>query len=308
MILAKNLTKRFGDRTVVDHINFDIPQGQVVGFLGPNGAGKTTTMRLLTAYLPADEGQAELAGLNVFNQPLAVRRRLGYLPEDNPLWEDLELTEALHFAGRLRGLTDDASRAARVRAVVKSCGLRREIGTKVGELSKGFRQRLGLAAAIIHDPEILILDEPTSGLDPNQVLEVRDLIRKLRTHKTVLISTHILPEVTATCDRVIIINAGKIVADGTPADLAGDMADKNRLHVELKGPKDDIRRALAGLPGASQIVADEIEGSFIVESAAGADLREGVFRLAAHNDWPILSLRQERLSLEEIFRALTQNP
>ena len=308
MILAQNLTKRFGDRTAVDHVSFDIPQGQVVGFLGPNGAGKTTTMRLLTAYLPADEGQAELAGLSVQDQPLAVRRRLGYLPEDNPLWEDLELTEALHFAGRLRGLIDDASRAARVKAVVKSCGLRREVGTKVGELSKGFRQRLGLAAAIIHDPEILILDEPTTGLDPNQVLEVRDLIRELRTHKTVLISTHILPEVTATCDRVIIITAGKIVADGTPADLAGDMADKNRLHVELKGPPDDIRKSLAGLAGASQVAAGEAAASFIVESPAGADLREEVFRLAVRNDWPILSLRQERLSLEEIFRALTHNP
>jgi len=308
MILAQNLTKRFGDRTAVDHVSFDIPQGQVVGFLGPNGAGKTTTMRLLTAYLPADEGHAELAGLSVTEQPLAVRRRLGYLPEDNPLWEDLELTEALHFAGRLRGLTDDAARATRVKAVVKSCGLRREIGAKVGELSKGFRQRLGLAAAIIHDPEILILDEPTSGLDPNQVLEVRDLIRELRARKTVLISTHILPEVTATCDRVIIINAGKIVADGTPADLAGDMADKNRLHVELKGPRDDVRQALAGLSGASQVAAGESGASFVVESAAGADLREEVFRMAVRRDWPILSLRQERLSLEEIFRALTRDP
>ncbi|MCX5794251.1 MAG: ATP-binding cassette domain-containing protein [Elusimicrobia bacterium] len=304
MILAKNLTKRFGDRTAVDHVSFDIPQGPVVGFLGPNGAGKTTTMRLLTAYLPADEGHAELAGLSVCDQPLAVRRRLGYLPEDNPLWEDLELTEALHFAGRLRGLSDDASRAARVKAVVKSCGLRREVGTKVGELSKGFRQRLGLAAAIIHDPEILILDEPTTGLDPNQVLEVRGLISELRARKTVLISTHILPEVTATCDRVIIINAGKIVADGTPAELAGDMADKNRLHVELKGPQDDILQALTQVAGASH-VAGEPGGSFIVESAAGADLREQVFRLAVSHDWPILSLRQERLSLEEIFRALT---
>ena len=184
MIQAKNLTKRFGDRTAVDHVSFEIPQGQVVGFLGPNGAGKTTTMRLLTAYLPADEGQAELGGMSVTERPLEVRRRLGYLPEDNPLWQDLELTEALHFAGRLRGLSDDSQRAARVKAVVKSCGLRREVGTKVGELSKGFRQRLGLAAAIIHDPEILILDEPTSGLDPNQVQEVRDLIRALRSQKT----------------------------------------------------------------------------------------------------------------------------
>jgi len=308
MIIAKNLTKRFGGRTAVDHVSFDIPQGQVVGFLGPNGAGKTTTMRLLTAYLPADEGQAELAGLSVSEQPLEVRRRLGYLPEDNPLWEDLELTEALHFAGRLRGLSDDAARAGRVKAVVKSCGLRREVGTKVGELSKGYRQRLGLAAAIIHDPEILILDEPTSGLDPNQVQEVRGLIRELRSQKTMLISTHILPEATATCDRVIIINRGRIVADGKPAELAGNMADRNRLHVELRGPQGEVSRALAALPGAAQVSAPAAGESFVVESPAGADLREEVFRLAVRADWPILSLRQERLSLEEVFRALTKDP
>ncbi len=308
MITAVNLTKRFGERVAVDHVSFDIPRGQVVGFLGPNGAGKTTTMRLLTAYLGADEGRAELAGLSVADKPLEVRRRLGYLPEDNPLWDDLELTETLHFFGRLRGLADDAARAARVKAVVKSCGLRREVGTKVGELSKGFRQRLGLAAAIIHDPEILILDEPTSGLDPNQVIEVRDLIRELRAQKTMLISTHILPEAAAVCDRVIIINAGRLVADGTPADLAGQLADKSRLHVELRAPRAEAAAALAGLPGAVRVVAPEAEGeSFVVESAAGTDLREAAFRLAVRNDWPILSLRLERLSLEEVFRALTQN-
>jgi ABC-2 type transport system ATP-binding protein len=304
MIAARDLTKRFGTRTAVDRVSFEIPQGQVVGFLGPNGAGKTTTMRLLTAYLPADEGRAELAGLDVAEHPLAVRRRLGYLPEDNPLWEDLELTEALHFAGRLRGLGDDAARAARVKTVIKSCGLRREVGSKVGELSKGYRQRLGLAAALIHDPEILILDEPTSGLDPNQVQEVRGLIRELRSRKTVLVSTHILPEAVAVCDRVIIIHQGRIAADGKPAELAGGLADENRLRVELRGPREEVRAALAGLPGAAGV--SEAGGeTFVVESPAGADLREEVFRLAVRRDWPILSLRQERLSLEEVFQSLT---
>ena len=307
MILARDLTKRFGGRTAVDRVSFEIPQGQIVGFLGPNGAGKTTTMRLLTAYLPADEGRAEVAGLDVAEAPLEARRRLGYLPEDNPLWEDLELTEALHFAGRLRGLTDDGARAARVKAVVKSCGLRREVGSKVGELSKGYRQRLGLAAAIIHDPEILILDEPTSGLDPNQVQEVRGLIRELRRRKTVLVSTHILPEATAVCDRVIIIHRGRIAADGSPAELSGGLTDKNRLHLELRGPRDEARAALAGLPGASG-VSEAGAGELLVESPAGVDLREAVFRLAAARDWPILSLRQERLSLEEVFQALTKEP
>ncbi|HAM36781.1 MAG TPA: ABC transporter [Elusimicrobia bacterium] len=307
MILAENLTKRFGGRVAVDHASFSIPQGQVVGFLGPNGAGKTTTMRLLTAYLPADEGRAELAGIDVESDPLTVRRRLGYLPEDNPLYDDLEVTDCLRLMGRLRGMSDDAKRDERVKAVIRSCGLRKEVGSRVGELSKGFRQRLGLAAAIIHDPEILILDEPTSGLDPNQVQEVRGLIADLRTQKTVLLSTHILPEVTATCDRVIIINAGRIVADGTPSDLAGNLADKNRLHVELKGPADAVQAALSGLPGAARVLRPADETGFVIESAAGADLREEVFRLAARSDWPILGMRQERLSLEEVFRALTQN-
>ena len=306
MILAQNLTKRFGERVAVDHVSFDIPPGQVVGFLGPNGAGKTTTMRLLTAYLPADEGRAELAGLRVEEDPLAARRRLGYLAEDNPLIENLEVTDYLHFIGRLRGLTDPRRRSERVKAVVKSCGLRSEVGSLAGELSKGFRQRLGLAAAILHDPEILILDEPTSGLDPNQVQEVRDLIRELRAEKTVLLSTHILSEVTATCDRVIIIHAGKIVADGTPSQLAGNLSDKNRLHVELKGPLEEVEKALSTLGGAL-ILRREDAGIFVLESPVEIDLREQVFRLAVDRRWPILGLRQERLSLEEIFRALTQN-
>ncbi len=306
MILAQNLTKRFGERVAVDHVCFDIPQGQVVGFLGPNGAGKTTTMRLLTAYLPTDEGRAELAGIDVVQDPLAARRCLGYLPEDNPLIEDLEVTDYLHFTGRLRGLTDERRRAERVKSVVRSCGLRREVGSLVGELSKGYRQRLGLAAAILHDPKILILDEPTSGLDPNQVQEVRDLIGELRAEKTVLLSTHILSEVTATCDRVIIINSGKIVADGTPSQLAGNLSDKNRLHVELKGPAQEVETALSALRGAL-FLRREGAGSFVLESPADIDLREQVFKIAVERRWPILGLRQEKLSLEEIFKALTQN-
>ncbi|MDD5657257.1 MAG: ATP-binding cassette domain-containing protein [Elusimicrobia bacterium] len=262
MISAQNLVKRFNGRPAVDGVSFDIPRGQIVGFLGPNGAGKTTTMRLLTAYLTADEGRAELAGINVAEDPLSVRRRLGYLPEDNPLYGDLEVTDCLDFVARLRGLSDPAARAERVKAAVRSCGLRQEVGSRVGELSKGFRQRLGLAAAIVHDPEILILDEPTSGLDPNQVQEVRDLIRRLGGAKTVLLSTHILSEVTATCDRVIIISAGKIVADGTPRELEAGVSDRNRLQIELKGPPEQIEPALAALPGA--LLALRREAGFIV--------------------------------------------
>ncbi|MBI5882221.1 MAG: ATP-binding cassette domain-containing protein [Elusimicrobia bacterium] len=309
MIRAENLTKRFGEITAVDGLTFEIPVGQIVGFLGPNGAGKTTTMRLLTAYLPADDGRAVVMDLDVAEHPLAVRRRLGYLPENNPLHENLEVTDALHFIGRLRGLTDETARTARVKAVVKTCGLGSVVGRRTGELSKGFRQRLGLAQAIIHDPDVLVLDEPTSGLDPNQVLEVRDLIRELKKEKTLLLSTHILSEVQAVCDRVIILNGGRIAADGTPDELSGSLQNKNRLHLSLKGPAEGIRQALQGLPGVAAVSgpsgSGEADGRFVVESEASVDLREEVFRLAAARGWPVLHLSLERLSLEEVFRKLT---
>ncbi|MBI5208996.1 MAG: ATP-binding cassette domain-containing protein [Elusimicrobia bacterium] len=309
MIRAEGLTKRFGAITAVDRLAFEIPVGQVVGFLGPNGAGKTTTMRLLTAFLPPDEGKAVVMDLDVADHPLEVRRRLGYLPENNPLYDNLEVTDALHFVGRLRGLADRGPRTERVKAVVRTCGLASVVGRKTGELSKGFRQRLGLAQAIIHDPDVLVLDEPTSGLDPNQVVEVRDLIRELKKEKTLLLSTHILSEVVATCDRVIILNAGRIVADGTPDELAGNLQDKNRLYVELKGPAADILPSLERLPGAAAVrpcpKAGQAAEGFVLESEAAKDLREDVFALAASKRWPIMAMSQEKLSLEDVFRALT---
>jgi len=309
MIRALNLTKRFASLAAVDNISFEIPKGQVVGFLGPNGAGKTTTMRLLTAYLPASEGRCEVMGHDVSDEPLAVRRCVGYLPENNPLYEDFEVTDTLHYIGKLRGLTDLARRMNRVKAVIKSCGLKSAVGKKVGELSKGYRQRLGLAGAIIHDPDVLILDEPTSGLDPNQVLEVRELIKDLKKEKTLLLSTHILSEVTATCDRIIIISAGKIAADGTAAELSGNLQNKNRLYLEMKGPAEAVAEALSGLPGAARVYPERDGGGkegFIVESEATADLREAAFNLAAEKRWPILAMDQKTLSLEEVFRKLTQ--
>ncbi|MBI5623020.1 MAG: ATP-binding cassette domain-containing protein [Elusimicrobia bacterium] len=309
MIRAEKLTKRFGDITAVDGLDFEIQVGQIVGFLGPNGAGKTTTMRMLTAYLPADQGRAVVMDLDVAEHPLEVRRRLGYLPENNPLHENLEVTDALHFVGRLRGLYDDKARTERVKAVVKTCGLGGVAGRKTGELSKGYRQRLGLAQAIIHDPDVLVLDEPTSGLDPNQVHEVRDLIRELKKEKTLLLSTHILSEVQAVCDRVIILNAGRIAADGTPDELSGSLQNKNRLHLSLKGPRDTVRSALASIPGASSVAGPaawgKVSDAFVVESEASVDLREEVFRLASSKGWPIMHLSIEQLSLEEVFRKLT---
>ncbi len=312
MISVQNLVKRFGSTVAVNGISFEIPQGQVVGFLGPNGAGKTTTMRLLTGYLPPDDGAAQLADFDLRMHSLEIRRRLGYLPENNPLPDDIELTDYLHFVGRLRGLCDPADRLARVKRVLKLCSLASVVGKKLGELSKGFRQRVGLAQAIIHDPDILILDEPTSGLDPNQVQEVRGLIQDLKRQKTLILSTHILSEVQHTCDRVLIINKGKIVADGAPSDLAGTLQNVTRLFVALKGPQEEIEAALASLEGALRVLPqkgwDGAEDGFLVESDASRDLREEVFLAATKRRWPILAMRQERWSLEEVFHALTKEP
>ncbi len=308
MISAKELTKKYDGRAVVDRISFDVEKGQVVGFLGPNGAGKTTTMRLLTAYLPADGGVAAVMGKDVRSQSLEVRRAVGYLPENNPLYEDLELTDSLHYAALLRGMDDPASRLERIKEIIGLCGLRSHVGRRVHELSKGYRQRLGLAQAIVHDPPVLILDEPTSGLDPNQVSEVRGLIRELKKEKTLLLSTHILSEVTATCDRVVIIHSGKIVADGTPESLSGDLQDRNRLFVALKGPASEVSQALGRIQGVGDIrpiPANGSEPGFVIESSSGLDLREKVFEIASEKRWPILLMRQERLSLEEVFRKLT---
>jgi ABC-2 type transport system ATP-binding protein len=309
MITVQNLVKRFGATVAVDGVSFSIAQGQVVGVLGPNGAGKTTTMRLLTGYLPPDDGSAELLGHDLKTHSLDIRKRLGYLPENNPLPDDIEVTDYLHFVGKLRGLDDPAHRMERVKHVLKACSLREVVGKRLSELSKGYRQRVGLAQAIIHDPDILILDEPTCGLDPNQVQEVRGLIQDLKKEKTLLLSTHILSEVQATCDRVLIIHRGKIVGDGTPNELGGGMQNKNRLKVALKGPKAEVQHALANLNGAVALSGPHSSGSenyFVVESAADTDLREDVFKLATSHAWPILALSQERLSLEEVFKVLTQ--
>ena len=310
MISVSNLTKRFGSTLAVDDVSFEISQGQVVGFLGPNGAGKTTTMRLLTGYLPPDAGSAQLLGQDALTQSLDIRRRLGYLPENNPLPDDIEVTDYLHFIAQLRGLHDPIQRMDRVRAVLKLCSLNAVVGKKLSELSKGYRQRVGLAQAMVHDPEILILDEPTSGLDPNQVQEVRGLIHDLKKQKTVILSTHILTEVQHTCDRVLIISKGKVVADGTPTDLAGSLQNVNRLYVSLKGPQADIERELGGMRGVSRFSPQPLndgEQGYVIESDASVDLREDVFRIASQRNWPVLGLQQKRLSLEEVFRALTQS-
>src|SRR5436190_9007460 len=248
MIEVEGLTKNYGAFRAVDKVTFNVRKGEVLGFLGPNGAGKSTTMKMLTCYLAPTEGSAKVAGFDIFDQSIEVRRRIGYLPEDTPIYRDMTVLEYLQFAADLRQM-DPAKTPGRIKEIGGRCGLAEVAGKLVGELSKGFRQRLGLAQAMLHDPDILILDEPTSGLDPNQIVEIRSLIKEMGKEKTVILSTHILPEVQATCSRILIINGGRLVADGTPDELrAREKGSRYRVVVESNGvAQDAIRDKLAGL-------------------------------------------------------------
>jgi ABC-2 type transport system ATP-binding protein len=307
MIELSQLTKRYGATLALDHVSLSIQPGEVVGLLGPNGAGKTTMLKMLTGYLPPTEGTAKVAQFDILDHSLDVRRRIGYLPETNPLYEELAVVESLEWTARLRGMDSQAIRPA-IRHVIDVCGLAAVVGKDIAQLSKGFRQRVGLAQAILHDPEILILDEPTSGLDPNQQQEVRQLIQTLKLKKTVLLSTHILSEAQSSCDRVLIIHKGKIVADGSPQALGQQAAHGTRLVVELKAPGEAAERELAGLPGVDRAVIQRAEDNrvtLVLESSGDGDVREAVFHLAVKQNWPILQMTQETISLEEVFRQLT---
>ena len=251
MIEVDRLSKRYGDRTAIDAVSFTAVPGQILGFLGPNGAGKTTTMRIITGYLPATAGTVRVAGFDVFEQSIEVRRRVGYLPESAPVYAEMGIVEYLRFVAEVRGIPP-AERAGRIDQIVQRVGLIPMIQKDIGQLSKGYRQRVGLAATLIHDPEVLVLDEPTSGLDPNQIIEIRQLIRDIGREKTVILSTHILPEVEATCNRVLIINGGRIVASGTPEELTKAAAGEARCRVSIKtsaAVAEPRLRALSGLEG-----------------------------------------------------------
>ncbi len=307
MIEVANLTKRYGSTLALDHVTFSIQPGEVVGLLGPNGAGKTTMLKMLTGYLPPTEGTARVANLSVLSESLQVRERIGYLPETNPLYEELAVYESLEWTAKLRGLPESRYRPA-IRDVIRVCGLESVVGRDIAHLSKGFRQRVGLAQAILHDPEILILDEPTSGLDPNQQSEVRQLIQTLKQRKTVLLSTHILSEAQSSCDRVLIIHKGKIVADGSPASLGQQMTGGRRLIVELKAPSDLALQALRQLSGLRQAALQPGHAAnpvIALDTDASIDLREAVFDLAVRYHWPILQMTQEAATLEDVFRQLT---
>ncbi len=306
MIEVKNLTKRFAGCRAVDDVSFTVGKGEVVGFLGPNGAGKSTTMRILACYLPASSGEAKVAGFDVFRHSLEVRRRIGYLPESTPLYPEMRVDEYLSYRAALKGV-GSRRRRPRVNEVKELCGLT-DVGRRiVGQLSKGYRQRVGMADALVHDPELIILDEPTIGLDPNQIRQVREVIRNLAPKHTVLLSTHILPEVEVTCQRVLIINRGRIVASDSPDRLRTRLQGGREIVAELRGAKGDVAQELYQLPGVTRVTAEAVEDwtRFRIECGT-EDIRPLVFAAAARSGWTLRELRQEKQSLEDIFAALTR--
>lgn len=300
MIEVKNLTKFFGNRCAVDHVSFRVEEGEIVGFLGPNGAGKSTTIRVITCYLPATSGSASVCGHDVFTESLAVRRLIGYLPENVPLYPEMRSREYLSFRGKLHGL-DRAERQAAIARVTERCWLGEVIDRPIGQLSKGYRQRLGLADALLHNPKVLILDEPTTGLDPAQIRETRALIRELASKHTILMCSHILPEVEATCQRTIIINRGKIVASGSPAELRERIGGDSRLIAEVKGPNDEIVAGIKGLSGVTDLHSEQNNGWTRLTLSTSVDLREDIYKLSAQKKWSIRELRREVATLEDYF-------
>jgi gliding motility-associated transport system ATP-binding protein len=303
VIEVEGLTKRFVDREVVSDVSFFVPEGEVLGFLGPNGAGKTTTMRMITGFLPSTAGRVRVAGLDLASDPLGVRAAIGYLPENVALYPEMRVAEYLSFRAEIEGVTRRDLRS-RLDEVCRRCmidDVRRQL---VGTLSKGYRQRVGLAAALIHQPRVLILDEPTVGLDPRQIVKIRELIIELGREHTVVLSTHILPEVEQVCRRVLIIDDGKIVADGSPAELRAGVSGASEVEVELVAPEGDARAALAALPGAGTVTADS-GGRFRVAVDGATDLRPAVFRLAVERGWTLLELHRAVPSLEDVFLRLT---
>jgi ABC-2 type transport system ATP-binding protein len=311
-IAVRNLTKFYGPEKAVDDISFDVRTGEILGFLGPNGAGKTTTMKIITCYMPPSSGSVDVDGQSIETHSREVRRKIGYLPEMNPLYLDMNVLEYLEYSAKLYGLGTDVL-PGRLREMVEVCGLREVRHKDIGELSKGYRQRVGLAQAMIHDPEVLILDEPTSGLDPNQIVEIRNLIRQLGRAKTVILSTHILSEVQATCDRIIIIHQGGIVADGSPDDLQRNFEGSETVSLEIKASTNDAMADLfPKLRSVSNVEVVEFAGStgdrhrFTIGAAKGNDVREGLFHTAVNERWTILEMARRSTSLEEVFHALTR--
>jgi gliding motility-associated transport system ATP-binding protein len=307
MIEVDSLTKRYGRATAVDGISFKVEKGEILGFLGPNGAGKTTTMRILTCYLPPTDGRARVAGHDVFAEPMEVKKRVGYLPETPPLYPDMEVGEYLDFCAKIKGVAS-AERKTRVADAVEKCRVG-DVRTKlIGKLSKGYRQRVGLAQAILHNPDVLILDEPTAGLDPKQIIETRELIRGLAGAHTVVLSTHILPEVSMTCGRVVIINKGRVVAEDTPDNLTRRLQGAGTIRLEVRGDEAQALAALKAVPGVLAVHSRTPHGDVAVldvEAEAGKDVRAELASAVVTKGHGLVGLQQVGMSLEEIFLHLT---
>jgi ABC-2 type transport system ATP-binding protein len=308
LIEVQDLTKSYGSGNAVDHVSFTVNKGEILGFLGPNGAGKTTTMRILTGYMPATSGTARIAGLDVFNDSLEVRRHIGYLPEAPPVYPDMTVASYLDFVARIKNV-DPAKRAARVSDAMAKTNISDKRDELIKRLSRGYRQRVGLAQALVHDPDVIILDEPTIGLDPKQIIEVRHLIKGLAGSHTIILSTHILPEVSMTCDRVVIINKGKIAAVDTPANLTSQLKGGQKISIEVNAPEKPLQDLLLQIPGAGRVQIESVNGNgrviATVESPGGTDIRSQVAASVVQKGWPLYELRGVSLSLEDIFLQLT---
>lgn len=310
MIHVDNLTKFYDDFLAVDHISLDIDKGEIVGLLGPNGAGKTTTLKMLTGYFPPTEGDIRVNDFTIGENPLSIKKMIGYLPESSPFYNDMLVYDYLSYIAKMRGIPS-GERHSRLRYLSDLCGLSEIMHKSIGELSKGLNQRVGLAHAMMSDPEILILDEPTQGLDPNQIVEIRNLIKKIGKEKTVLFSTHILSEAEATCDRIVIINRGKIVADGKTEGLKHAAGQSSILHITLKNADfEDVRLKIKSIDGVEAVkrIDPETDGllSVTVTCRSEADLREAIYMKIKSTDWVVLNYAQEEQSLETIFRDLTR--
>jgi ABC-2 type transport system ATP-binding protein len=309
LIEVQHLTKRYGRVTAVDDLTFKVERGEILGFLGPNGAGKTTTMRILTGYMPATEGKAVVAGFDVFDQPIEAKRRTGYLPETPPLYPEMTVREYLQFVARIKIKGVRASeRRQRVEDAMRRTRVDDMATRHCGKLSKGYRQRVGLAQSILHNPEVLILDEPTAGLDPKQIIETRQLIKELGGTHTIILSTHILPEVSQTCERVVIINKGRMVAVDTPSNLTAKLRGSETMYVQIDSSGQDasaVLRSLAGVTGVSIVDTNAGYAGYEVNSGAGRDIRRDLARAVVSQNWGLLELRPTRMSLEEIFLSLT---
>jgi ABC-2 type transport system ATP-binding protein len=306
MIKVEHLTKRYAGHTAIEDLTFEVGKGEIMGFLGPNGAGKSTTMRILSSFMPATSGRATVAGYDVFEQSLQARAHLGYMPENVPLYTEMRVTEYLNYRASLKGVPHRRL-AERVGDVKELCGLKDVEKKLIGSLSRGYRQRVGLADALVHEPDLLILDEPTAGLDPNQIRQVRDLIKNLGKQHTILLSTHILPEVEMTCSRVIIINKGRIEACDTPENLLGEIRTAGGVVLEAKVGNDDAVEQLKKISGVRDVTVttDDDWQTFALRVESGLDVREEVFRLARDRSWSVRELSQRKATLEDVFVEIT---